>query len=306
VRSSKILVVDDFERFRRLIVSTLQNRAEFRVTEASDGLQAVEKAEQQQPDVILLDIALPILNGMMVARRVRKLAPAAKILFLTQESSPTVVREALELGALGYVHKPRTYSDLLPAIESVLQGRRFVSSSLEIGDSTDANLPQRHEIFFCSNDSALLQGLSGFIADALSKGNAAIVWATESHRDSLLQRLRSEGVDIDAAIRRGTYLALDANEPPSAPRMLEVVNGVRQAASKAGKEQPRVAVCGERAGQLWGEGKTDEAMRLEQICNEVARGRDVDILCAYPTPHGPPDNPALKAICGEHSAVSSR
>jgi len=306
VRSSKILVVDDFEPFRRLIVSTLQERAEFRITEASDGLQAVEKAEEQQPDLILLDIALPILNGMMVARRVRKLAPTAKILFLSQEDSPTVVQEALGLGALGYVHKPSTHSDLLPAIEAVLQGKRFVSSGLEPEEGSDAPVPHRHEILFCSDEAAILQGLTRFIADALNEGNAAIVLVSESHRDSLLQRLYLQELDIDAAIQRGTYLSLDADKPPDPVRVLEAVEDLREAASKAGKEHPRVAVCGERAGRLWSEGRTDEAMRLEQLCNELVRSQDIDILCVYPLPHGQQDEHALKSIRAEHSAVSFR
>jgi len=301
--SSKILVVDDFERFRRLIVSTLLDRTEFRVTEASDGLQAVQKAEEQQPDLILLDIALPILNGMMVARRVRKLAPTAKILFLSQESSPTIVRQALELGALGYVHKPHVHRDLLPAIEAVLAGRRFVGSGLEFSGAMDEVVPYRHEILFCSDDAALLQGFSRFIGDALNDGNAAVVWATESHRGSLLHRLNSQGVDIDAAIRRGTYLAFDADEPPEPVRMLEVLSRLREAASQAGKRRPRVAVCGVRAGRLWADGKIDEAMRLEQFWNGVAKSQDIDILCTYSLPRSPEDEDALKGIRAEHNAT---
>ena len=80
--------------------------------------------------MILLDIGLPILNGMMVARRVAKLAPASRVLFVSQESSPVVVREALGLGAVGYVHKQRAQSDLLPAIDAVLGGAQFVSKGL--------------------------------------------------------------------------------------------------------------------------------------------------------------------------------
>jgi hypothetical protein len=88
--------------------------------------------------------------------------------------------------------------------------------------------------------------------------------------------------------------------------MLEVVQGLRKAASKAGKERPRVAVCGERAGRLWAEGKTDEALRLEQICNELARSQGIDILCAYPLAHGEQDDYTLNTIRAEHSAASSR
>lgn len=300
-----VLVVDDFEPFRRLVCSLLEDRTEFRIIDqASDGFQAVQKAKEQQPDLILLDIGLPILNGMMVARRVRKLAPASKILFLTQESSAEIVQEALSIGALGYVYKSHAHTDLLLAIEAVLAGRRFVGGGLESTEEADARVPCRHEILFCSDDAALLEGFARFIAEALNEGNAAVVWASESHRNSLLQRLKLEGVDIDAAIQRGTYLALDAEEPPEPVRMLEVIKGLRGAASKAGKERARVAVCGVRAGRLWAKGRTGEAMRLEQFWNGIAESQDIDILCTYSQPGDPADEEALKSIRAEHSAVS--
>ena len=126
---SLILVVEDIEGFRQLVCSLLQPRAEFQVELASDGLEAVQKAKELQPDLLLLDIGLPSLNGMEVARRVRKLAPAAKILFFSVESDPDLVAEALALGE-GYIHKPRVQTDLLPAVEAVLGGEQFVSDGL--------------------------------------------------------------------------------------------------------------------------------------------------------------------------------
>ena len=158
MRSFSILVVDDFEGFRRFVCSVLQARREFRFTEALNGLEAVQKAEKLQPDLVLLDIGLPDMNGLEVARRVRKLAPAAKILFLSQESSPDVVREALSLGALGYVHKPCSRTDLLPAIDAVLGGEQFVGNGLEFG--TDAQPPHRHEILFAESNVVLPLGVS--------------------------------------------------------------------------------------------------------------------------------------------------
>ena len=129
LKSLKILVVEDFEEYRRVVCSLLQTRTEFKTELSSDGLEAVQKAEQAQPDLILLDIGLPTLNGMEVARRVHKLAPAAKILFFSVESDIDLVIEALTLGA-AYVHKPRAERDLLPALEAVIKGQRFVSEGL--------------------------------------------------------------------------------------------------------------------------------------------------------------------------------
>lgn len=95
--------------------------------ELADGLEAVQKAEELKPDLILMDIGLPGLNGIEAGRQIRKLVPDAKIIFLTQESSEDVVQEALRLGARGYVVKTRAGSDLMPAVEAVLQGKQFVS-----------------------------------------------------------------------------------------------------------------------------------------------------------------------------------
>ena len=132
-----IFVVEDFDPFRRFICSKLQSMAEFHVTQASDGFEAVQKAEELQPDLILLDIGLPKLDGIEVARRIRKVAPLAKILFLIANSDPYVIREVLDLGALGYIHKPRVERDLLPAIQAAVEGKQFVGLGLDLAKSTD-------------------------------------------------------------------------------------------------------------------------------------------------------------------------
>jgi len=96
------------------------------IGEVSDGLEAVQKSAELQPDLVLLDIGLPGLNGIQAARQIRKLVPEPKIIFLTQESSSDVVQEALGL-AQGYVVKATAGSKLLAAVEAVLRGKTFVS-----------------------------------------------------------------------------------------------------------------------------------------------------------------------------------
>ena len=298
----RILVVEDHAAFRRAICTALQRRAEFQTIEAADGLEAVQVAEALQPDVVLLDINLPKLHGFEVAKQIRGLAPHARLLFMSQESSPDIVRKALGLGADGYIQKLSAATDLWPAIEAVLDGRRFVSSSVALTEPADTPVPRRHEIRFCSDDAAVVDGFIRFVADALNAADAAIVLVTESHRTALLQGLRTRGVDIDGAMERGTCVSFDAAVAPDSVRFLEAVNGVRQAAANAGNAHPRVAFCGERAGRLWAEGRTAEAVQLEQLCSELAQ--DVDILCLYPVPYTK-DNRALTRICAEHTAVSA-
>ena len=94
---------------------------------ALDGLEAVQKAKELQPDLILLDIGLPLLNGIEVARQIRKLSPESKILFVSQESSADVVRGALDTGAQGFVFKSDAGRELLKGVNTVLQGEQFIS-----------------------------------------------------------------------------------------------------------------------------------------------------------------------------------
>jgi len=129
----RVLVVEDFAPFWQVIRSALAERPDVQVIcEVADGLEAVQKTELLEPDLVLLDIGLPTLNGIEAARQIRKLAPKSKIIFLSQESSPEVVHEALNLGAWGYVAKTRAASDLLAAVDAFLEGRQFVSIGLAI------------------------------------------------------------------------------------------------------------------------------------------------------------------------------
>jgi DNA-binding NarL/FixJ family response regulator len=131
VSSVRVLVVDDFEPFRSLVRSLLKKTPRFLVVrEVSDGLEAVRKVTELDPDLVLLDINLPGLSGIEVARRIRTLSPRTKIVFLTQDFSDDLVAEAFNLGAHGYVVKARTSTDLLPAVETVMQGCQFVIHGL--------------------------------------------------------------------------------------------------------------------------------------------------------------------------------
>ena len=98
------------------------------VGEASDGSEALRKAVELKPDLILLDIGLPILNGMEVARQLRELVPESKIIFVTQESSSDVVEEALRMGARGFVTKVKVGNELPAALSAVIAGQQFVAS----------------------------------------------------------------------------------------------------------------------------------------------------------------------------------
>jgi len=320
--SIRILIVDDFDDWRRQLHSLLKARPTWQIiAEASDGSEAVQKAEDLKPDLILLDIGLPKLNGIEAARHIRQRSPSSKIIFLSQNSDLDIVRAAFDTGASGYVRKIDAGRELLPAVDAVLGGKQFVSSSVkdyQFGDTSAEKALHSHEVLFYSDDTVLLDRVTRFIAAALRAGNAAIVLATKSHRDSLLQRLKAEGVDTDGALQQGTYISLDATDTlsaimvnglPDPVRFFGGIGGSIEAAARAAKsEEPRVVMFGEAVALLQAEGNVDAAIRFEQLGNDLPKVHKVDILCAYSLRsfHGKENEHVFQSICAEHSAVCSQ
>jgi two-component system nitrate/nitrite response regulator NarL len=127
----RVLIVDDFDPWRGFLFEQLRQRPNIRIIDqASDGLEAVQKAEDLQPDLILLDISLPALNGIAAAREIRKRAPKSKILFVSASSDADIVESALSAGGHGYVLKLDAATCLWPGIEAVLLGKQFLSCGL--------------------------------------------------------------------------------------------------------------------------------------------------------------------------------
>jgi DNA-binding NarL/FixJ family response regulator len=328
-----VLVIEDYEPFRCFICSTLRKRSGLQIVgEIADGLEAVQKAEELQPDLVVLDIGLPSLNGIEAARRIRKLSPESKILFVSQESSGDVLQEALALGALGYVVKTHAGSELLAAVGAVLGGRQYISSGLSGHPFTDATDPQasrfrtqagspiadtekkevahNHEVEFYSDDASFLAGLIRFVETALEAGSKVIVVATESHRNGLLQGLQARGVDTAAAAQQEHFLLLDAaealskfmeNAGPGRERFLSTVAPLIRCAEIKHK---RVELFGEMVALLCADGRMKAAIELEQLWNELAQTHSFRLRCAYPRTEELKGEP-YAAICAEHSAVLS-
>jgi len=339
----RILVADDFRPWRRFVSSLIQpKKPAWRIVcEVSDGVEAVKKAEELRPDLILMDIGLPNLDGIKAARQIRQMGFDSKILFLSAYDSLEVVREALNTGANGYVFKLDAANELVGAVEAVVQGQQFVSSKLmeptsaQTEDAHAANNPAYdellrsrsveppetefthfHEALFCSDEVVFLESIARFIGAALKFGNAAIAVATKPHRDMLLEELKAQGVDADVFMQQGRYVSLDVADAlatfmiddwPDAGRFFESFQNLIESASKtANAKHPRVAIFGEGSALLWAEGKKEAAIRLEQLGNALARTRKVDILCAFPfTLNIREYTHSLEAICREHSAVHS-
>ena len=135
--SVRILIVDDFKPWRCALSSMLREHLDLEIVgEASDGLEAVQKTGQLLPDLILLDIGLPKLNGIEAARQICKIVPAPTILFVSENRCRDVVEEALRTCARGYVLKSNVARDLLTAVRAVIADKLFVSNGLASHSST--------------------------------------------------------------------------------------------------------------------------------------------------------------------------
>jgi DNA-binding NarL/FixJ family response regulator len=238
----RVVVVEDHEQFRRFICSTLGKAPELQVVGiVSDGLAAVQKAEELQPDLILLDIGLPNLNGIEAARRIRKVSPESKILFVSQESSADVVREALGTGASGYIVKADAGRELLEGVRAVLRDDRFVGNrfagddlvgtsdrpdpgsvprndSLARREDRNVGITGRHELGLYSNDDAFLDDSTDFVLAALKLGKAVILITTDLHKRGLVQRLQARDVDVAALVEQKLYISLHVAD--SLPRLM--------------------------------------------------------------------------------------
>jgi DNA-binding NarL/FixJ family response regulator len=331
----RVLVVDDFEPWRLYASTTVQSRPELRIVgQASDGLEAVQKAQELQPDLILLDIGLPTLNGIEAAKQICEKVPDAKILFCSENRSWDIAEEGLRIGA-GYVLKSEAGKDLLPAVEAVLRGDRFLSSAVarhdpyaDKEDTADNNtrkkliapLPPenvliRHEVEFYPDDAGFVDGFARTIETILDVGNVAILIATASHRTEILGKLKAAKVDVDAAKVQRRYIELDAdqtltaimiNDLPDPTRCAKIMADLITSAKEAQGNSGRIAICGECAPTLLARGNSEGAILLEHLWNKITSKYRVDTLCGYSSSACPENDLVFQRICAEHSAVQGR
>jgi CheY-like chemotaxis protein len=338
-------VVDDFVPWRSYVIAKLaENPALHIVGFVSDGLEAVQKAAELQPALILMDVNLPILSGISAARRIRELSPKSKILFVSQNLDVDVVRAALDAGGFGYIVKSSAENELLAAVEAVVLGKTFVSGQFASHDFTrvwgtqpsihrpfeesiesaarplpsDNKFVHCHDVEFYRNDASFLDRCTRFMGTALANGDSVILVATLSHGNTLRERLEAEGYNVAEALERGRYLVLEPayllseflvnGQPDSARFMKTAANLIDTALKAATGKHPRVAACGESTAILYAEGRAEAAVEMERRLQELILLYDVDILCGYPTEgfRSAEERSILRRICAEHSAVYSR
>jgi DNA-binding response OmpR family regulator len=288
----RVLVVDDYQPWRRYVCSALGEDPRWAVVgEASDGLDAVDKAGTLRPDVILLDINLPSLNGIKAARQIVAHDPSSIILFVSELRTYDIAKAALEAGGRGYVLKTDAPRELFAAMEAIVEGRRFIGRHVAHlhapKDQCCGERQCRHEVEFYSSEALMLNDYARIAQSALQSGNTFMVVACQSRREQLREKLQARGIDVDRAISDGRYRAMDARETlekflvngwPDAELFRQVSGGP---ASRPVGPRPRVVLCGECGPTLFCDGNVEAAIRLEHMWDECAEARGVDTLCGY-------------------------
>jgi DNA-binding NarL/FixJ family response regulator len=320
----RILVIEDHAPWRRQIASVLRGGGWHVVGEGADGLEGIQKAEALRPDVVIVDVELPALNGLEAARHILTRGFSSRILFVSAHRSWDIAAAALGTGASGYILKSDVGRELLPAMDALVRGKPFISAVLTgrpLNTTEQERHPRRprcHQAAFYSEDAILLDAFVRFAAAALEAGRTVIVIAVESRRNELRQKLRAHGVDIGHVVEDGRYVSVDVADTlsafmvggwPDEARFWKMgASLIADAASASRGTHPLVAAYGECAASLLSDGMVDAAIRLEQLWSELASTYNVDVLCGYSERllrhHEGTD--VLRRIREEHSGVLSR
>jgi CheY-like chemotaxis protein len=283
----RILVADDHAETREGIATLLESEFDVIATVA-DGQAAVEATRFLHPDVVVLDIAMPVLNGLEAAAIIRDLPDAPGIVFSTAHGDPEFVEAALALGA--WLVLKRNLSELASVI------RR----SLKV-----------HAVYFYEDAELLSRTVADFIGAGLVANQSAVLIATPSHSAAILEQLTAMAVDPLKRIGQGDLVILDAgeilrrimvDEMPDSRRLEDTVGPILDTA--AGTAKRMVRAYGEMVDLLWNDDNGAAAVSLEVLWNQLITRRKFSLLCGYRSA-GVGTDARFKKICDQHSHVLS-
>jgi CheY-like chemotaxis protein len=315
----RVLIADDNRKILTRVSDLLCSSFEV-VAEVMDGRAALEAAAKFNPELAVLDIAIPELNGIRVARELRRLGLQAKVVFITLHRGDDYLTAAFESGALGFVYKSRLHPDLIPALHHALEGYRFVSPQGFLGQTAGTHVktwfPRDrgfHTLQFYHDDQDRLAGGIDFVVAALKESATVIYVDSKPHLECLTRKLEVFG--LRAAIERGHFIALDVHRDvlpyimvggmPDAAQITGLFDDTFRQTSSPSQNNRRLALAGEIAPVLWAEGLPDAALEVERLTDEFVHARSASVFCTYPvqslckTHH----HQTMARLCALHTSV---
>jgi two-component system, NarL family, response regulator NreC len=187
----RVVIADDHEMFREGLKALLEDEGFAFVGEASDGLEAVQLCKAQHPEVAILDLSMPLLNGIFAAQEIKKSSPRTKVVLLTQHTEDYMVLSALRAGVRGYVLKTKASAELVQALRSVCKGEMYltqsVSNTVVQAYLTNSEIPERT---LSDRERQVLQLVAeGKTTKEIATLLGISVNTAESHRANLMDKL---------------------------------------------------------------------------------------------------------------------
>ena len=308
----RVLIADDHITFLEG-VSRLLAEAFDVVALAGDGRKALDLARRLRPDVAVLDVAMPELDGFQTLERLRRDSPETRVVFLTMHRDDDFVAAAIKTGAHGYVLKSRIYPDLISAIDHALAGRLFVPSLTSL--STVAG--NGHTVQFHDNDRHFLDDVSDLVGATLQTGEPVVLLTCQATRMGVAPRLQARQMNLASLAERGLYLEQDSalaltqvmrDGRPDTERLVEIVHSLDRfrLAAPNGPES-RLTIFGDLSGSLCRSGDFEAALEIERTWNELTGSLPFFTVCSYATEcfeHASAPS-ELTRLCAEHCAVTS-
>jgi CheY-like chemotaxis protein len=286
----KILIADDHRETRELIESLLTSDFDV-VAAVSDGQLAVEAVAALRPDLVVLDITMPVLGGFAAAARIRNLAQVPRIVFLTAHEDPALAEAAVSLGASAFLLKRKMLGELVPAIRRALgmPSKSIVRSDARSEPHSTPEAGHVHAVFFYEDPQALSSTVGRFIAEGLHADQPGLVIATASHKAGILEHLAGAACNPEKRMEEGDLVVLDADEllslllvggMPGVGSLESAMTQIMNSLSDRG-HQRGVRVYGEMVDLLWKRKKEDAALSLEIQWDRFVRPRRFPLLCSY-------------------------
>jgi DNA-binding NarL/FixJ family response regulator len=306
----RVLLADNHPQVLAIVAGLLSAHFDV-VASVPDGRQAVEYSLRLDPDVIVLDIGMPELDGFQALGELRRMGSRAKILLLTLHQSDAYVAAALRSGAQGYVLKTRIYLDLISAIEHAIEGRLFVPSITSLLPVARTG----HTALIHTNDHFYLDEASFFVGGALRAGGPVVMVTSEEPRRGITERLKARGFDLAEAAAQGRYIEQDAaeslsqfmrNERPDPELLAGIVADLDRMRLSAGGERVRLTIFGDMAVQLWRNGNQSGALELERLWSKLTQDLPFNTVCSYSVECFQDDESTrlFPHVCAVHGAIS--
>jgi DNA-binding NarL/FixJ family response regulator len=312
-RRPRIIVADDHVRVLESIAGLLADDFDV-VAAVTDGRQAVDAALQLEPDAVLLDITMPILDGVRAAQELRRIASRAKVVFLTMHDTDEYVVAAIEAGGHAYVLKTRIHTDLLNALDHALSDRLFLPSLTPLSTVANTGAAHTHAVQFRPSDRVPPAGVGRWLGASLQRGDLAAIVVTTAMHSGILQQLDAAGCDVADARRQRRWLVFDAEEAlsqcmrngrPDAGEVATFIEALERSRQAMAGAASRLSIFGEMSVLLLQDGNREGALQLERLWNELTHGLPFLTVCSYPEECFGPTGHAeiLPQLYAEHSAV---